>query len=347
MLPILSNESSPGISDPFASFKADAERSRELYDKSPLILSHSLREVAHNCPRKYEFTARYRPERKHTDNYAADVGTALHRGVQDYVLHRNRNRAIAVFMSSFPYDSEFTNDDPTSTTTPYAKMKRSFEASAGTLDVLLTSFDWDDYDLVYFTLGGVQYPGIEVSFAIHLINKLSDLPAYFMGHIDLVLRNRKTNELAVFDIKTTQNDLTPVRWEYDQQTTPYGLVLASLLGHEITNVTTHYLAAQIDLAKPQVIDFPIVSDEDRISDWVLSIADDLYRFYAYMLKGKWPRAISGSSCMSYKKPCAFFNLCKMRDPSLIYNMISRDQEDSFYNPEKALVKIDFDMGKFL
>jgi len=330
-----------------------AENER-LYYESPLILSHSLRGVLNGCQRKYEFASRFRATGQTEDEYAADCGTALHIGVQAFTKTRDYNTALFEFMRNFPYETEFgsTNGDMLSTSQLRSRQVRSFEACIAVFDKIVTEFNWDRYEIATFEITNSRgekqvVDGIEISFAIEMLNTGINLPVFFMGHIDLILRDTRNGELVVFDIKTTRKQLTEARWTYDQQTRPYGLVISALTGQEITHFSTHYLAAYIDVMEPQCTDFEILCTEREIADWVYGIAEDIHILRRSLNRGLWLRTSSGSQCVSYNSTCKFYQHCSMRDVALLASLLERPEDDKFYNPDKALVHSSLDMKEFM
>jgi hypothetical protein len=72
--------------------------------KQTIRLSYSSLNVFSSCARKWEFDKLYpKPARVFEDNYAADVGTALHAGYQHYLATHDRDESVWAFMRGFSF----------------------------------------------------------------------------------------------------------------------------------------------------------------------------------------------------------------------------------------------------
>lgn len=308
----------------------------------PLVLSHSLRGDLMKCPRKFALNRLIDTTEYEQDTYAADVGTALHIGVQNYVQFRNAKRALVTMLNAFPYDAEYAP-------ARQGRTDRGLESVISVFYNFIESFQWDEYDCVQLCFEGKEtlVPGVEISFAIELLNTGFLIPVYYMGHIDLLLQHKVTGEISVFDLKTTRrrDKFLEASWKHDQQTVPYGIVLSALTQKSVSEFNTHYLVGYIDVSEPKVVDFPVFHDAVSMNNWVVGLAAELIQL-RYFEKVGFPRTYSGEYCVNYGHPCSYSDLCNT-DAAKLQTLFPAPELKDFYNPEKAQVHLQLNMAPYL
>src|SRR6476620_4831984 len=106
--------------------------------KPVLRLSYSSLNVFSSCARKFEFDKFYpKPARVREDNYAADVGTAIHAGYQHFLANHDRDAAVWAFLQAFPVEDEWNQPND----------YRSLEAALSTLEEMFDSVKMMEYEL--------------------------------------------------------------------------------------------------------------------------------------------------------------------------------------------------------
>lgn len=286
------------------------------YPVKALVLSHSSRSSFRRCTRLFEFGKLYGDAPRRDDSYPGEVGNALHRGFQDYLIHKDVNSAMYKFLLAFPHEIEFADSK---------NVARSLEACYATLQELIRSPIVDEYELVSVkTRFGDTRPAIEVPFAIEITNSPFPIPVYFVGFIDAILFSRITSRYMVDDIKTTRMNMMDMssRYEFDEQTIPYGIILEQILGNKIDQFDVSYLSAYIDILEPRAKLYPFTKNSSHISDWFSGLCDDIGRMSGYYKNEFWPRATNGETCLSFNRPCSFIEYCTFRDPDVITRMIN-------------------------
>lgn len=286
-----------------------------------LRLSYSSLTTYETCARKLEFKKFYSIPGENV-SLAGEVGHALHDGWQDYIIHGDREHAIGAMMLSYPIH---LNDDPSH--------DRSLEACYATLNAMIDSTQLLEYEVAEIhCLDGQIRKGVEVPFRIDIKNfSLSDdeyIPVYFVGFIDLILRHRIDGTFTTTDIKTHRlkpHDLT-AKYMYDDQCIPYGLVLERALGQEIESFFTRYYSVYVDIQKPHCKLYKFPKNKNDIHDWARGFYIHLQNIKTYYQLGWFPR--NGNSCMSWNRPCEFFDTCNSRDPGVIEMEIA----SKFKNP---------------
>lgn len=269
-------------------------------------VSYSSLNLLATCMRKFEFNKTYPRRIRDSDQYAADVGTSLHKGLQDYMVHANEDSAYWQVMKSFPYFWEYnqTRDD------------RSLEAALYTLDEMIFKMDMSDWELMEIVKpDGSIVPAIEVPFEIRL--KGLDLPdgrgVAFTGFMDAAMRHRSHGLVRTLDIKThrrAREDATPV-YKYDSQQIPYGIVLEHVQGNPVEEFEVLYLDSYIDIVEPRVHLYPFMKDSTDIQEWLINTVMSVQRIQRAMEMDYFPRTDGG--CLSWNRPCFFLDVCQSRD----------------------------------
>lgn len=299
------------------------------YPLKNLTLSHSSRSSFRRCARLLEFGKFYGDSSEREEAFAAECGTALHVGFQNYLIYREENRAVFAFLLAYPHHLEFMR--------PENHYNRSLEACYATLMELLRSPILDQYELVYInTRFGDTRPAIEVPFAIELTNSPIDLPTYFIGFIDAILFDKYSGTYLVDDIKTTRVRITDysARYEFDEQTVPYAIILEHILNQPINELRVSYLSAYIDLTEAKVSMYNFTKTQDHIQDWYRGLCEDIGRIAKYYKKEWFPRATNGDTCFSYNRACYFNDYCSSRDPKIITRMLNNKVREGLFPENK-------------
>lgn len=312
------------------------------YPIKQLVLSHSTRSSGRSCMRKLEFAKMYGDSKLLRDeSFAGTVGNCLHDGFQEFLINRNETMAHIAMMRRFPYDLEYQES---------ANSSRSLEACYATLAAMVRSPVVEKYELVHIKdAKGIIRPAVEVPFAFRLLNTPMEIPVWFVGFIDAILYNPLADTYIVDDIKTTRQYITDMsaRYEFDEQTVPYGIVLEHILGRSIDQFDVSYLSVFIDLMEPKVSLIPFTKTREHINDWMRGLADDVQRIAKYHAQGWFPRATNGDTCMAFKRPCHFIEYCSYREPEMIQRMIGGvPREGLFHDDQEPWIVADLDLGGF-
>lgn len=272
---------------------------------SYLQVSYSSLNLADTCMRKFEFNKLYPRRARDFDAYAADVGTALHHGYQDYLIHEDSDKALWALMGDFPYESEFNQkrDD------------RSLEAAVSTLEEMIAETSMSEWELMTIRRpDGIIVPAIEVPFSLRL--KGLTLPdgrgVEFTGFMDAALRHKGTGLIRTMDIKThrrTIEDATP-KYKYDSQQVPYGICLEHIQGFPVDSFEVLYLDCFVDVMDPRVVLYPFMKDAVDLQEWLINTVMRVQRIQRAMEMDYFPRTDGG--CLSWNKPCYFLEVCQSR-----------------------------------
>lgn len=282
-----------------------------------LKVSYSSLNVFSNCFRKFELQKLYPQKRNDYEAFAADVGTAIHHGYQEYLVSGDRDRATWALMRDYPYDLEFMQD----------KDDRSAEAALATLEEMFESVDMAEWQLATIkrppTLKEissgieslVEVPAIEVPFELRF--KGLTLPdgrgIAFTGFLDALMFNAFTGEYRTLDIKTHRRyarDAT-AKYKFDDQQVPYGIVVEHLRVVAIESFEVLYLDCFVDIAEPRVALYPFTKDQEDLQEWLTNKVLQLRNLIQFMQMDYFPR--TGGGCMNWNKPCFFLDVCQSRN----------------------------------
>jgi hypothetical protein len=283
-----------------------------------LRVSYSSLNLLDSCARKFEFNKLFPRRARDFDTFAADVGTALHRGYQTYLMTRDESKAMWALMQEYPYEAEWNQTVDV----------RGLQAAVVTLEEMIVSEGMKEWEVAEIKrpntadeiksglTGGVVVPAIEVPFELRL--KGLTLPdgrgIAFTGFIDAFLRNTMADDLfRSMDIKThrrTTRDAT-AKYKYDSQQVPYGVVLEHIQGKPITEFEVMYLDTFVDLAEPWIEPYHYMKTADDIQEWLLNTVMKCQRIQRFMEMDYFPRTDGG--CMSFFRPCFFLDICETRN----------------------------------
>jgi len=310
-----------------------------------LRMSYSSGNTFESCPRKFELDKLYIHPRQRDDAFAADVGTALHAGYQNYLVTRDRDEATWAFLQKYPFKLEFmeVND------------YRSCEASLATLEAMFDSTQMSDYvlaeirrpltaeeraenkavldakpegflpDSYNFILPhdphGKIVPAIEVPFEIRFEGiELPPTPKYpngcgvaFTGYMDAIMRNLLTDMYRTTDIKTHRDNVKDrtAKYKFDSQQVPYGIVVDHVAGVPVEEFEVLYYDCKIDIIEPQVKLYNFLKKKSDVQEWLLTRVMQMQDIARYAQADFFPRTSGG--CMFYNRPCRYLEPCISRD----------------------------------
>lgn len=292
--------------------------------EATLRLSYSSLNVFSSCARKFEFDKFY-PKRPRIgdDNYAADVGTAIHAGYQNYLITGDKESAIWAFMQAFPVEGEWNQEND----------YRSLEAALATLEEMFDSIKMQDYELARIRrpntkeeidaglTDGVVVPAIEVPFEIRFPGvRLAPCAAFpdgagfsIIGYIDAIMHNLITAYYRTLDIKTSRMKLLDAtgKFKFDSQQVPYGIVVDHIAQGQVEAFEVLYLDCYIDLLEPTVQLYPFLKNRHDLSDWATNKFLQFQNIQRFAALDYFPRTDGG--CLFYNKPCRYLEPCQSRD----------------------------------
>lgn len=289
-----------------------------------LRVSYSSLNTFASCPRKFELDKLYlKPARVFEDNYAADVGSAIHAGYQHFLTTHDRDESVWMFMRAFPFADEWNQPNDF----------RSSEAALATLEEMFDSAKMAEYELARIRRpnneaeiaaglsGGVVVPAVEVPFEIRfpglVIRPCPALPEganlSVIGYIDAIMQNQMTGLYRTLDIKTSRMKLLDAtgKFKFDGQQVPYGIVVEHIAQGEIESFEVLYLDCYVDLLEPTVQLYPFIKNRHDLQDWATNKLLQFRQLAGYAESDYFPRTDGG--CLFYNKPCRYLEPCQSRD----------------------------------
>jgi hypothetical protein len=320
-----------------------------------LRVSYSSLNVFSSCPRKFEFDKFY-PKRPRVweDNYAADVGTALHAGYQHYLAHQDRDAATLEFMMAFPCADEWNQPND----------YRSMEAALSTLDEMFDSAKMTDYELARIRrpntpaeiaaglTDGVVVAATEVPFEIKFTGVMIPPCPMFpdgagisvIGYIDAVLRNLMNGLYRTCDIKTSRmklNDATG-KFKFDGQQVPYGIVVDHIAQGAVEAFEVLYLDCYVDLLEPTVTLYPFMKNRNDLQDWATNKLIQFQQIARFAGQQYFPRTDGG--CLFYNKPCRYLEPCASRNRDDLLEWFMMGDEPAPSEPFFPWITAELDLG---
>lgn len=290
-----------------------------------LRVSYSSLNLFSGCARKFEFTKLYPRRARDYDNFAADVGTSLHRGYQNYLEFQDDDRALWALLESYPYELAWDQE----------KDERSLEAAVITLEAMIASADMNAWEVAKIIkpaptpenpLATATVAAIEVPFELRL--KGITLPdgrgIAITGFIDAILKNRHMDYFRTTDIKTHRRwakdlgqkaRMDTAKYKYDTQQVPYGIVLEHIQGLPVDRFEVMYLDTFIDVAEPQISLYPFWKDQQDVQEWLMNTVLKCQQIQRFMEMDYFPRTDGG--CLSWQKPCYYMEPCQSRNRTAI------------------------------
>lgn len=295
----------------------------------PIRLSHSSLETLHTCERKWQLEKllvdpSVREETEHTV-----YGRALGAGIATYMVTQDTDAAI--YQLWLTYWPELESEKKSIPMCVAALM-----ASFTKLDTLLM-----EYEVATFN----GKPAVELSYRLDI-----DDEYYFVGHIDVVLRNRSTGVYSVWDAKSTGLnlfDLSPL-YQNSGQVLGYSVALDRIVGEQLSSYGVGFISSQVDAKK--------LAAKTHVFYWEKSILDRLQWFMTLGLDVKKLRTMAemnyypkrGHSCLQYNRPCRYFGICHLhaadvlreREPDLIEYDFVYKLDDLIEDHLKRIPKIE-------
>lgn len=256
-------------------------------------LSHSALDVLLTCERKFQLDRLLVGSSEKKDYPATILGKAYGAGVQSYMTYQDVDRAVYdTYMNYFPVleDNQRTEEIALNL----------ILASIPTLDNLLM-----DWEVATF----LNKPAIELSFRLNI-----DSTFYFVGYIDLVLRNKWTSKSAIMEVKTTALKLHSLDALYQNsgQALGYSIVLDKIEGEDQSEYDVLYLAAQLGSGNgfsPLIRPLPYPKTlQDRLN-WFITLGIDVNRIHFMLDNNIFP--MRGSKCLQFMRPCNHLGVCNL------------------------------------
>lgn len=301
-----------------------------------LRVSYSSLNLADNCLRKFEFNKLYPRRARDPDQFAADVGTALHRGYQDFLANQNEDQAVWVLMQNYPYFEEFGQRDD----------HRSLEACISTLIEMCHEANMTEWEVMQIRKpDGEVVPAVEVPFELRLngITLPDGRGVSFTGFMDAAMRHLGTGNVRTLDVKTHRRTLedATAKYRFDSQQVPYGICLEHIQGNPVEQFEVLYLDCYVDLVAPRVNLYPFLKDSVDLQEWLINTVLRVQRIQRAMEMDYFPRADGG--CLNWNRPCYFLDVCQTRDRASVEEWLLMGEAPAQRVDEEAWIIAEIDV----
>lgn len=271
----------------------------------PIVeISHSGLASFTACPRRFAYRKiLITGNEARSSSTAADVGTAIHEGLQHYAIHKDKDAALLAMLQHHPIEL-------------YDNKKAAQYSVEACVTTMLQAMEHEvfSYDLVYVTTPeGVEKPGVEAKFLVE-IDLGPDCPLVFhlRGYIDLIMRSPLSGNFLPIDIKTTTPQALATmegKFAYDYQLTSYGVPLNALLG-QFENFETGIFAVILSDNEPKSQLFPYHKTNTDVEDYQLYLLEKCSQIARNYTNQYFPR--HPGACVSYGKLCNYHSHCHLR-----------------------------------
>jgi hypothetical protein len=256
-------------------------------------LSHSALDLLNVCERKFQLDRLLAGIKSKQDWPATVLGTAFGKGVASYLTFRDIDQAIFATYLGF---SPVVEDE-----------KRTEEIAVNLITTAIPYLEniLMDWDIAVFN----NKPAVELSFRLNI-----DEDFYFVGYIDIILRNKFNGRSGVLEVKTTALnlfDLDPI-YRNSGQALGYSIVLDKILGESQAEYDVIYQVGQLGAGngfqpKHSTLFYPKTLS-DRLN-WFITLGMDVERLHRMLQMNIFP--MRGSHCLQYMRPCYHLGTCDL------------------------------------
>lgn len=275
----------------------------------PIRLSYSSLGTLLSCERKFQLNRLLLNSIERESSPAMNFGAAVGEGIADYFVHQDINKAMHVVWLKWDANPEYSD-------------KTRFEESAiACIMAMQPRMDeiLGDWEVAYFE----GKPAVELSFRINIDEKF-----YYVGYVDLILRNKFSGKYAVLENKTTSSNLLNLAPMYQNsgQALGYSIVLDAVAGEEAADYGLMYLVAQLG-REPFSFTAQMYNFDKTLRDrlaWFIALGMDVNHLRSMLELDIFP--MRGHACVSYNRTCPHFGSCHMRSLD-IYKAAEVDEEE--------------------
>lgn len=267
-------------------------------------LSESAQELLHLCERKFQLERLLigEQQRIRINNEFFSRGHAFGKGVQVYMITQNMDLALYQAWLAYYPEIESPTEGVGKNKVTQIRTLHLLLCAQQAMDLLL-----EQYEVVSFK----GKPAAELGIKIDI-----DETYYFVGFIDLVLRNRATGRYVVLDMKATGSwkEQIEVLYKNSGQLIGYSIGLDAIVGEELAEYDVMYFVCQDSNPLPKDIKYHILPFKKTLKDrlkWFLSLGIDVERIKLMRELNIFPQR--GSACNSFNKTCPHFGLCGMTE----------------------------------
>jgi len=281
------------------------------------VISNSILSGLHACPRRLinEKTIAFDNVELTTANTNVDFvyGHSVGAGVQTLFAYERIDYALYAAFLSWRADWDLGKQEWN------YKKKKTIEKAAIAVEMFQVFraehlYEWE----LYWLPNGK--PAIEISFCINL-----GKTKYF-GHIDLILRNKRTGKIAIGEIKTTGfSNPDEATFRNSGQALGYSLILDSIVGVDADYDVMYFTYSTTG---QEWHFWPFAKSVAHKLEWIQDRLIDSGHLQQYFQLQHFPK--NGASCMQFNRRCQFYGTCDLVNKEKIAALPALDDEHSVY-----------------
>jgi hypothetical protein len=150
-------------------------------------------------------------------------------------------------------------------------------------------------------------PAVELAMSLDFENGY-----YFLGHADVVLRNKYSGELMVLEIKTTaDNNIQEAKYGNSAQASGYSIMVDSIADDLELTSAYNVLYLVYHTAQHKFFTYSLNKSREGRAEWVNTLLLDMQRVHTNRQLQFFPKR--GQSCMHFGRVCQYYETCSM-DP---------------------------------
>lgn len=277
-------------------------------------LSYSSLLTLHSCPRKFQLDRLQAPQGDDDSNKSSVTfafGHLVGEGIQ--LAFQGLSEDQIIWKLFLLWDCDLFDENP--------KQAKSFWLAISAVQQFLwlrnQSGYLSDWDLVYFPdAEGNMKPACELSFLIELPDGFK-----FRGFVDGVLRNNKTGEIMVLEVKTTgSSSVSSATYKNSAQAVGYSVVLDHIVP-ELSSYDVLYLVYKTKAKEYEPMQFTKSILQRAL--WIRELLLDIEVIKTYEAAEIYP--MRGESCYNFFRECEYFYTCTLATEKLT-DMLTPEQE---------------------
>lgn len=260
-------------------------------------LSYSRRQTLHSCPRK--FLQREIIESAPIDHNTIHTafGSSWGAGLQELFLTGSIERATIAILANWSVSTEeFDGKSGKSLWTCVDGIHHFYKHHFPRIS--------EEYEVAIYN----GKPCIELFFYIRMGQQFS-----YQGHIDLIMRHKRTGALVVWEFKTSGYEQHEANWANSEQTLGYSLIVDMIAEHS-SDYRVHYL-----IFNPKhrdsyeenfgVVEYEFGKSQNSKAEFITDLGLDIQLVQTYLKVGLFPKR--GGACRSFNRTCEFFGTCDL------------------------------------
>lgn len=286
-------------------------------------LSYSSLLTLHSCPRKYQLY-KLRSQFKTPESLKSTITFAFGHVVGDGIqkVFQGLSEAEIIWDMFLGWHTELWNADE--------KLGKSFPEAVLAIKKLISlraQGFLSDYEVVEYN----GKPACELSFRISFPGGFA-----YRGHVDAVLRDKRTGKIVVLEVKTTGSatSVNPATYKNSFQGIGYSIVLdkifPALSSYEVLYLVYHTKSRDFE-------PLPFTKNYLQRALWIRQLMLDIDMIQMYEQAQVYP--MFGENCVTFGRDCEYLNVCGL-DTNYLTKPCTPEQEDTTeYSVELTLADL--------